>query len=283
MSIVRPAAVRLMNRPQLASKPELGLVHGRSALRSCAPRRDGLVCSLLSPSSLPIVSPRQAPRPICPVRLDHRMHDGLAAYRLEGGRAAGCAEVGLRAEPEGPDPTVTLGRYRRYRREAIVEWVEGIEAPARARVPARARRPDAAARTLGLSCNAPAEIALLGGGENGPIARRSYGTGSLTAKTLSGGREVWVGLWYDAAGRRVKRQIGPKRRRGEREGLTKAEAERVLSKLIDHAPVGRAQRLTVGEAGERYSDSREALGRSPVTVEDYRSVIRVHLDPFFGH
>lgn len=31
----------------------------------------------------------------------------------------------------GRIPTVTLGRYRRYRREAIEEWVARIEAPAR--------------------------------------------------------------------------------------------------------------------------------------------------------
>ena len=31
----------------------------------------------------------------------------------------------------GRIPTVTLGRYRRYRREAIEAWIQGIEAPAR--------------------------------------------------------------------------------------------------------------------------------------------------------
>ena len=32
---------------------------------------------------------------------------------------------------EGRIPTVTLGRYRRYRREAIEAWITQIEAPAR--------------------------------------------------------------------------------------------------------------------------------------------------------
>ena len=36
----------------------------------------------------------------------------------------------------GRIPTVTLGRYRRYRREAIEQWVDQLEAPARG---ARAR------------------------------------------------------------------------------------------------------------------------------------------------
>jgi len=31
----------------------------------------------------------------------------------------------------GRIPTVTLGRYRRYRREAIVCWLEQLETPAR--------------------------------------------------------------------------------------------------------------------------------------------------------
>ena len=30
----------------------------------------------------------------------------------------------------GRIPTVTLGRYRRYRAEAIAEWLEALEAPA---------------------------------------------------------------------------------------------------------------------------------------------------------
>ena len=31
----------------------------------------------------------------------------------------------------GRIPTVTLGRYRRYRREAIEQWLERLEAPTR--------------------------------------------------------------------------------------------------------------------------------------------------------
>ncbi len=94
---------------------------------------------------------------------------------------------------------------------------------------------------------------------------------------------MWIGLWYDATGRRVKRHLGPRRAAGEREGLTKSQAERALRKLIDgHVPVDRVGRISVGEAGMRYADSREALGRSPTTVEDYRSIVRVHFEPFFG-
>lgn len=118
---------------------------------------------------------------------------------------------------------------------------------------------------------------------NAGVPRRSYGSGSLSAKRLDSGTEVWIGQWYDAAGRHLKRHVGPKRTSGEKDGLTKAQAERALRKMIDaHVPVEVAARMTVGQAGQRYAESREALGRSPATVEDYRSIVRVHFEPFFG-
>ena len=115
------------------------------------------------------------------------------------------------------------------------------------------------------------------------MARRAYGSGSLQSKRLGSGAEVWVGRWYDGLGNRVKRHLGPKRTRGSAIGLTRSQAERTLRKLIDSEVVTqRPERITVGEAGRRYADSREALGRSPLTVEDYRSAVRVHFDQFFG-
>src|SRR5690349_19268955 len=115
------------------------------------------------------------------------------------------------------------------------------------------------------------------------MARRAYGAGSLQSKTLASGRVVWVGLWYDGAGNRVKRHIGPKRMPGTSDGLTKPQAERELRKVIDsEVAVVRHERITVADAGERYVLSREAIGRSPITLEDYRSIIRTHFEPFFG-
>ena len=40
----------------------------------------------------------------------------------------------------GRIPTVTLGRYRRYRRDAIEQWLERLEAPARGAHAAGSRR-----------------------------------------------------------------------------------------------------------------------------------------------
>ena len=115
------------------------------------------------------------------------------------------------------------------------------------------------------------------------MARRAYGSGSLQSKQLKSGGEVWIGRWYDSQGARVKRHLGSKRPRGSAIGLTRAQAERALRKLIDsESRAVRVERITLGEAGRRYVESREALGRSPVTIEDYRSVVRVHFAPFFG-
>lgn len=120
-------------------------------------------------------------------------------------------------------------------------------------------------------------------GENRDVARRAYGSGSLQTKRLASGGEVWVGRWYDGAGERVKRHVGPKRARGSSEGLTRAQAERALRTLIDsELRSARVERMTFGEAGRRYVESREALGRAATTVEDYSSIVRVHFEPFFG-
>ena len=115
------------------------------------------------------------------------------------------------------------------------------------------------------------------------MGRRAYGSGELKAKRLESGGEVWVGRWYDAAGNRIKRHIGPKRARGGSLGLTRTQAERELRKLIDsEVPSSRAERMTVGEAGRRYVESRRALGRAPTTVQDYEATVRNHFEPFFG-
>lgn len=121
-------------------------------------------------------------------------------------------------------------------------------------------------------------------GEGG--SRRSHGTGSLSVRLDGNGRETYYGSWY-ANGRRVKRRIGPKRPRGERTGLTRAQAEAELRRLIAETQV-RAQvgeRLTVGEVGEvgaRYVEHAKRRGRKLSTQKSIESIVRVHLVPFFG-
>ena len=57
-------------------------------------------------------------------------------------------------------------------------------------------------------------------------ARRSYGAGSLFERD-----GAWYGEWR-VDGRQIKRRIGPKRRRGEADGLTRSQAEKRLPELM---------------------------------------------------
>jgi integrase len=107
--------------------------------------------------------------------------------------------------------------------------------------------------------------------------RRQYGSGSVIVH-----RGAWYGQWWVGA-RRVKRKLGPIRRPGTREGLTRKQAEVVLHRLMSaETATAPQERLTVGEAGERLIDHLAALGRKRSTLTDYRSTLRVHLRPFFG-
>jgi integrase len=123
-------------------------------------------------------------------------------------------------------------------------------------------------------------MAHVGGDAGGN--RRSYGTGSLIVRRDTAGLETWYGQWRVGA-KLVKRRLGPKRRAGERTGLTKAQAERELRRLIDaEVAIAARSRLDVGEAGERYLAHLRAMGRKRSTLMDYESTLRVHLAPFFG-
>src|SRR3954451_18263496 len=114
-------------------------------------------------------------------------------------------------------------------------------------------------------------------------SRRSYGSGSLTVRADSAGRESWYGLWH-SNGRRVKRRGGLKRAEGSRDGLTRAQAEAELRRLMAEVQatptVGHS--LTVGEAGERYQRHLQRAGRKRSTIAAVESALRVQLEPFFG-
>jgi integrase len=92
----------------------------------------------------------------------------------------------------------------------------------------------------------------------------------------------WYGRWR-VAGRKVTRKLGPARQPGTREGLTRSQAERELRRRMERqdAVTATTARLTVEEAAGRLIDHLEALGRKRSTIEGYRSVLTVHLVPFF--
>lgn len=119
-------------------------------------------------------------------------------------------------------------------------------------------------------------------GENRSMARRSRGTGSLSIRRDARGIARWYGQWW-VGGRRTTRALGRRREPGTRAGLTRAQAERELQRLIDRdlsLPVQRE--LNLSEAGERLIEHLAALGRKRSTLGDYESFLRVHLAPYFG-
>ena len=114
------------------------------------------------------------------------------------------------------------------------------------------------------------------------MARRSKGTGSLSTRKDARSVASWYGQWW-VGGRRATRALGRKREPGTRLGLTRAQAERELQRLIDRdLSVPLQREFTVREAGERLIDHLDALGRKRSTLGDYESFLRVHLAPYFG-
>ena len=113
--------------------------------------------------------------------------------------------------------------------------------------------------------------------------RRSYGTGRLYVRLDRGGRETWYGKWH-ANGRRVNRKVGSKRAAGGRVGLTRAQAESELRRLMTEVQVTSAvaETLTVAAAGARYQRHLSRAGRKRSTVVAVESALRVHLVPFFA-
>jgi len=119
---------------------------------------------------------------------------------------------------------------------------------------------------------------------NRPVARRSYGSGSLSVRTDSSGEETWYGTWW-SAGRRIKRSLGPKRKQGGRDGLSRTQAERELRLAMerDRVVLAAGQRRTVQQAADQYIDHLEhVMERKRSTIQDYRGYVRRHLAPFFG-
>src|SRR5688572_24343109 len=178
----------------------------------------------------------------------------------------------------------TRGRSRRRRTQGIIAtdrlgsepirfdaWPIGLNAKPQGRSGARRlhRPPELALATR-------ARAAVMAG-------RRSYGTGRLYIRTDRNGRENWYDKWH-ANGRRVNRKVGPKRSVAGRDGLTRAQAESELRRLMAEVQVSKpvAVSLTVAAAGQRYQHHLRRVGRKRSTVAAVESALRVHLVPFFA-
>lgn len=113
------------------------------------------------------------------------------------------------------------------------------------------------------------------------MAARPYGSGSLYVRTDSAGRETWYGHWR-VGGRQVKRRIGVKRQRGERDGLTKAQAESELRELMANVrPTSRSE-TTLAQASVVYVEHLRRQGRKPSTIVAVRCALDNWLIPWFG-
>lgn len=98
--------------------------------------------------------------------------------------------------------------------------------------------------------------------------RRPYGTGSLFVY-----RDAWYAKWYVGT-RQVKRKVGARRSSPRDGGLTKAEAERELRRLMRVTRATPQERLTLREVGNIYiAHLRDFLERKPSTVQDYESIL----------
>lgn len=121
--------------------------------------------------------------------------------------------------------------------------------------------------------------------------KRAYGSGSILERNGS-----YYGKWW-TNGRQVKRKLGPVRTPGSRDGLTKSQAEARLRALMaevqaeDVAPralnadgARRPGHYTIAEVGALYIEhARDHRGlKEGTTLKDYASIVRNHLEPFFG-
>ena len=108
--------------------------------------------------------------------------------------------------------------------------------------------------------------------------KRAYGSGSVIE--LSG---AFYGKWR-INGRQVMRKLGPCRRPGTRDGLTRSQAEARLRQLMTQTVVpANPERLSFEQVGQRYLRHLEdVMQRKRTTIQDYRIILRLHLGPYFG-
>lgn len=115
-------------------------------------------------------------------------------------------------------------------------------------------------------------------------ARRAPGMGALFARRDGGGRDTWYGKW-SVNGVQIKRRIGAKRKAGTRDGLTRAQAEARLRKLMSTITPSRpvsGDTLTTADLGGRYLAQLARRGRKKATTTSVESILRIWLEPFFA-
>jgi integrase len=112
--------------------------------------------------------------------------------------------------------------------------------------------------------------------------RRSAGTGHVYEKWGS-----YYGRWRTSDGRLLNRKIGPARTPGERDGLTRTQAEREFRRLQDTEeraprPVRGADTPTVAELASSLREQLAVSGSRRSYLEGCESMQRVHIEPHLG-
>jgi integrase len=112
--------------------------------------------------------------------------------------------------------------------------------------------------------------------------KRPYGTGSLRINKAG----KWEGSWRTADGRHPKRILGLARKPGTSSGITRAEAEEALRKLIAASEkisirTNRSDR-TVANIGALAHQALVAQGKKKAYVEGFESELRIHINPALG-
>jgi integrase len=112
--------------------------------------------------------------------------------------------------------------------------------------------------------------------------RRTHGTGHLYEKSGS-----YYGRWRAPDGRLLNRKIGKVRNVGEKDGLSRAQAERDfrrLQEVEDHIPrpVHGADVPTVDDVADSLRELLELRGRRRTYCENCEYMQRVHISPLMG-
>jgi integrase len=114
------------------------------------------------------------------------------------------------------------------------------------------------------------------------MTKRTYGTGHLYEKS-----GAYYGRWRTLDGRQLNRKVGPIRRPGEDDGLTRAQAEREFRRLQDAEeraprPVRGADTPIVDEVGDSLRQKLRLGGARRSYQEGCESMQRVHISPRLG-
>jgi integrase len=113
--------------------------------------------------------------------------------------------------------------------------------------------------------------------------KRDYGTGHLYVDPK---RDAYYGRWRTSTGRLLNRKVGQVRRRGESDGLTRADAEKKFRKMQEAEeakprPVT-SPRNTVDRAADSLRQKQVIEGSRKSYKEGCESMQRVHISPVLG-